>query len=67
MKVGDLITRKTDRSRLYNDATPPLRTVMRVIKSNEPRLHGFPAFYVVLDDDPGAWRNPNEYFIVSKA
>jgi hypothetical protein len=39
MKIGDLITKKAN-SRLYNETTPPLRTVVRVIKSNEPRLHG---------------------------
>ena len=66
MKVGDLITKKAN-SRLYNEATPPLRTVVRVIKSNEPRLHGRAPFYITLDDDPGKWEDPNDYFIVSKA
>ncbi len=66
MKVGDLITKKSH-SRLYGEATPPLRTVMRVIKSNEPRLHGKAPFYITLDDDPGKWQDPNDYFIVSEA
>ena len=66
MKVGDLITKKAN-SRLYNEATPPLRTVVRVIKSNEPRLHGLTPFYITLDDDPSRWEDPNDYFVVSKA
>ena len=66
MKVGDLITRKSH-NRLYKETTPPLRTVVRVIKSNEPRLHGLSPFYITLDDDPGKWEAPNDYFVVSKA
>ena len=66
MKVGDLISKNANR-RLYNQATPPLRTVVRVIKSSEPRLHGRAPFYITLDDDPSKWEDPNDYFIVSKA
>ena len=66
MKVGDLITKKAN-SRLYNETTPPLRTVVRVIKSQEPRLHGRSPFYITLDDDPSQWQDPNDYFVVSRA
>jgi hypothetical protein len=66
MKVGDLITKKAN-SRLYNEVTPPLRTVVRVIRSQEPRLHGRSPFYITLDDDPSKWEDPTGYFIVSAA
>jgi len=66
MKVGDLITKKAH-SRLYKETTPPLRTVVRVVRSSEPRLHGKAPFYIMLDDDPGKWEDPTGYFIVSAA
>ena len=66
MKIGDLITKKSH-NRLYRETAPPLRTVVRVIKSNEPRLHGRASFYIALDDEPGKWQDPNDYFIVSRA
>jgi hypothetical protein len=66
MKIGDLITKKS-RSRLYSESTPALKTVVRVMKSHEPRLHGGSSFYIALDDDPGKWQNPRDYFIVSEA
>ena len=67
MKIGDLVTKKKY-SRLYKDQSKvPLRAVVRVIRSQEPRLHGKAPYYITLEDDPGKWENPNEYFIVSEA
>ncbi len=66
MKIGDLVARKSH-NRLYKETTPPLMTVVRVIKSAEPRLQGRAPYYITFADDPGRWRDPQDFFVVSPA
>ena len=66
MKVGDLVAKRSD-DELYKQNIPPLKTVVRVIRSREPRLHGLTPYYITLDDDPSKWEDPSDYFIVSQA
>jgi len=66
MKVGDLVMKRTY-GRTWENKALPMKVVMRVIKSQEPRLHGRAPYYITLEDDPGKWEDPNDYYIVSEA
>ena len=66
MKVGDLVLKKSY-GRTWEERKLPMKVIARVIMSQEPRLHGKAPFYITLDDDPGKWEDPNDYYIVSEA
>ncbi len=66
MKVGDLVMKRAY-GRTWENKALPMKVVARVIKSNEPRLHGRAPYYITLEDDPGKWEDPNDYYVVSEA
>ncbi len=66
MKVGDLVMKKSY-GRTWDNGNLPVRVIARLVRNQEPRLHGKAPYYIALDDDPDKCRDPNDYFVVSEA